>query len=65
MTIYVVIRAALQEMGEFTMVTSERAFTDKNKAEAYVKAHPTVWHENVQGVNYVCERAIHEVELEQ
>ena len=65
MKIYTVVRAALQEMGEFTMVTTERAFVDKAKAEAYVGAGPTVWNEKIQNVNYVCERAIHEVELEQ
>lgn len=61
--IYVVVRAALQEFGEFTMVTTEKAFTDKSKAEAFVKAYPVTWNENLQGVNYVCERAIHEVDL--
>jgi len=64
MKIYVVVRAALQEFGEFTMVTTEAAFKDKVKAEEFVRRGPTVWNEKIQNVNYVCERAFHEVELE-
>ncbi len=63
-TIYVVIKAALQSFGEFTMVTTERAFMDKAKAEEYIKSVPVVWEETQQGVKFKCERALHEVELE-
>ncbi len=63
--IYVIVRAALQEFGEFTMVTTEAAFTDKSKAEAFVAKGNAVWNEKFQNVNYVCERVIHEVELEE
>ena len=62
--IYVCIKAALQQFGEFTMVTTERAFKDKAKAEEYIKSVPVVWEETISGVMYKCERAVHEVELE-
>jgi hypothetical protein len=62
--IYVVIKSGLHELGEMSIATSEAAFSTKEKAEAYMKAHPTVWNEKVNNVNFFCERAIHEVELD-
>lgn len=65
MKIYIVIKAALQEMGEFTLVSTEKAFQSKDKAEAYVKTFPSaVWNEKINSIPCVVELAIHEIELE-
>jgi len=65
MKIYIISKGAIQELGEFCLLSVEKAFADKAKAEEYAKAHPVVWNEKINGVSCVCERAIHEVELEQ
>ena len=64
MKIYVIIKAALQANGEFTKVQTEKAFSDKQKAEDYFKVQKNTWVENENGVTFLCERAIHEVEME-
>ena len=62
--IYVVVKCALQFLGEYTMASAEKAFTDRVKAEAYLKTVPTVWAETINGMKFNCERSIMEVELE-
>jgi len=64
MEIFVVIKAALQSGGEYTLVSTEKAFSDKAKAEEYIKTLPTVWVEKINGLDFYCERAIHIVELD-
>lgn len=64
MQIYVVVKMALQYLGEYTLGAVEKAFSDKAKAEEYMKSLPVVWEETVQGIPFRCERAVHVVEVE-
>ncbi len=64
MKVYVIMKVALQEMGEFAMGSIEKIFDDKAKAEAFVKNKNAIWTESNQGVNYYCERSITESEVE-
>ena len=64
MKIYIVIKSGLQEHGEMSIATSEAAFTNKEKAEEYLKKNPVVWTEKVNNNNFFCERAIHYCELD-
>jgi len=61
--IYVVIKAAREITGEFVMVSSEKAFNNKELAQHYLKGQKILWEENINGAECQCERAIHEVEL--
>jgi len=61
--IYIVIKLAKEMTGEFVMASTEKAFRDRNMAEAYVKSMPVVWEEQIGGSSAYCERGIHEVEL--
>jgi hypothetical protein len=64
MKVYVIMKVALQELGEFSMGSIEKIFDTQAKAEAYVKGKNAIWTENNQGVNYYCERSITESEVE-
>ena len=63
MKIYVVIKAAKEQMGEWVMCSTEAAFKDQAQAQAYLKNLPVVWEETLNEALCYCERAIHEVEL--
>jgi hypothetical protein len=65
MKVYLIVRAALEENGNHVNTTLMKAFQDKAKAVEFMSKTPAVWNEKIDGVNYVCEIAIHEVELEQ
>jgi hypothetical protein len=64
MKVYVVIKVARQELGEYVFVCTERAFQNEASAEAYHAAQAKQWNESIQGMTCFCERAIHVVELE-
>ena len=64
MKVDVVLSIARMEMGEYIFVTSEKAFSDRQKAEEYLKSKAINWKETVQGVECICERGLHEIEME-
>lgn len=64
MKVYVVVSVARQELGEYIFVTTEKAFSDRPKAEEYLRSRATQWKESIQGVTCTCERGIHEIEVE-
>jgi len=64
MLIYVIVKGAHQEQGDFTLFTTEKSFSTKEAAEAHLKTLPIVWRETISGIPYSCERAIHPVELD-
>jgi hypothetical protein len=64
-TIYVVFKVGRQVDGEYVMISVEKAFANSQQAEEYWKKQSvTVWREIIEGVECHCERAVHEVELE-
>jgi hypothetical protein len=64
MKLYVVLRVALQGLGEFSMSSIELATTDEQKALDFMSQKPSAWSETIQNVQYFCERSVCEVELE-
>ena len=64
MKVYVIMKVALQEIGEFAMGSIEKIFDSQAKAEAFMKSKQAVWTESNQGVSYYCERTITEAEVE-
>ena len=49
MKIWVIIKSAIQQHGEYTMATTERAFKEKADAEAHIKSVPVAWTETKDG----------------
>lgn len=68
MTIFVITTVGRQTEGEMISVRFEKAFSDRVKAENYVKQLTKNYVENVPTPNgviqFVCERGIHEVDLD-
>lgn len=63
-TIYIVIKSGIQEFGEMTVATTEKAFSTKEKAEDYIKNVPVTWTEKINNMTFYCERSIHSLELD-
>jgi hypothetical protein len=64
MEVYVIIKSGLHEHGDLTVVSTEKVFQDKAKAEAYMREKPTIWEENINNIKFYCERALHTANLE-
>lgn len=68
MTIYVILSVARQVQGEFLLVKSEKAFSDKNKAEEFYNQLIKKYTEEIETpsgkIKCVCERAIFEMEMD-
>lgn len=67
--IYVVIKIARQFDGEYVFVQTEKAFSNKETAENFAKNKGLQWEENFTipnnlSIKCLCERGIHEVEVE-
>lgn len=58
MQIYIVLKAAREEFGEFVAATVEASFDSEQKARDYLKNKPAVWSEDIGGANCHCERSI-------
>lgn len=63
MKIYVIIKSGIHEFGELSIASTEIAFQTKAEAEKYLENLPKVWTESVNGMNFFCERAVHETIL--
>ena len=68
MKIYFVVTIARQVDGEMLSIKFEKAFTQKDKVEQYVKDLAKMTVETIQvpgvgAVEFVCERGYHEIEM--
>lgn len=64
MKAYVVISIARQIQGEFVFITTDKGFTDRALAEIYLRGKGMNWKETIQGIECVCEKGIHEVDID-
>lgn len=64
MTVYVVIKVAKHETGDWVAATTEAVYTSKDAALAYLQANQIAWDEEINGSICFCERAIHESYLQ-
>jgi len=69
MKIFAVVTVATEIEGRFTAVRFEKAFSSASKAESYVKDLAKTWREMVQmpqgHIDCMCERGVHELEVEE
>ena len=65
MKVYVVLKAALQSFGEFSKTNVESVHLDKLQAEANLTKGQTAWQETLDGVVYICERSVCELDTEE
>jgi hypothetical protein len=62
--IFVVLKCAKHETGEWVMATTEKAFATEEKAKAFISGQPIIWSEMLNGCRCDCERAVHITDLE-
>lgn len=62
-TIYVIIKGGKEITGESVICATEAAFRNKDLAMQYLRGQQIVWEEVINGSEFQCERAIHEVNL--
>jgi hypothetical protein len=62
-TIYVIIKGGKEITGELMLCATEAAFRSRELAQQYLKGQQIVWEETINGAEFQCERAIHEVNL--
>ena len=70
MKVFFVVTIARQVEGEIISVRFDKAFTTASKADQYVKTLAKTFTEtiNVPGqgpVNFVCERGVHDIDVEE
>lgn len=66
--VFVIVTVARQIDGDMISIRFEKAFSDMAKAEAYTKELNKVYQETIQTdqgpVKFLCERGIHQFEVE-
>jgi hypothetical protein len=64
MKIYVVLKCAINQHGTLSKGATEAAFSDPEKAKAFLKDKPVIWEETSDQMLWYCERGVHETELD-
>ena len=70
MKVFFVVTIARQMEGEVVSVRFDKAFTTASKADEYAKTLAKVFNETIVvpdygPVNFVCERGVHEIDVEE
>lgn len=63
--VFIIVRAAHMDAGELSFFHTEKAFSTKEKADAYMKTVPQVWQEQIGDFFCNCERAVHTVIIDE
>jgi len=69
MKVFAVVTVATEIEGRYTAVKFEKAFTQASKADEYVKGLSKQWREVIKqgnaSIDCVCERHVHELDVEE
>ena len=69
MKVYAVVTVATEIEGRLTFVKFDKAFLAASSADAYVKGLTKNWREVIQADNQsidcICERSVHEIEVDE
>ena len=69
MKVFAIVTVATEIEGRFTAVRFEKSFLQATKAQEYVSKLSSNWQETIQmgneSVACICERAVHELDVEE